>query len=81
MGRRTSALEAADKLIGKNIRLQRLIKEMSRAAVASAIGVSEQQLQKYESGANRVSAGRLFHISRVLEVPVSAFFDGLDAIA
>jgi transcriptional regulator with XRE-family HTH domain len=79
MGRRTAALEQADRLIGKAIRLQRLMRDMSRAKLASAIGVSEQQLQKYEAGVNRVSASRLFQISRVLGVSISAFFDGLEA--
>lgn len=77
MGRRSRTLEQADKLIGKNIRLHRLIKEMSRAALAGAIGISEQQVQKYESGVDRVSASRLFQISRVLGVPVGAFFEEL----
>jgi len=80
MGRRSKALEQADRLIGKNIRLQRLIKEMSRAAIAGAIGVSEQQVQKYESGVDRVSASRLFHIAQVLVVPIGTFFDGVARI-
>ena len=77
MGKSTSALEETDELIGRNIRLQRLIKGVSRAVLAAEISVSAQQLRKYETGENRVSASRLFHISQVLGVSIGAFFDGL----
>lgn len=67
-----------DRVIGKNIRLQRSAKQVSQAALAGTLGITAQQVQKYETGADRVSASRLFHISQVLRVPISRFFDGLD---
>lgn len=75
MSRRSKVLEPIDRAIGANIRLQRLIAGISRALLARAIDVSEQQLQKYETGANRISASRLLHISRLLCVPIARFFE------
>lgn len=51
---------------------------MSQTELADEIGVTFQQVQKYEKGANRVGAGRLFKIAAVLAVPVGALFDGAD---
>ncbi len=64
--------------VGTKIRLRRRLLGMSQSAVASQIGISFQQLQKYESGANRVGASRLYQLARVLGVAPSAFFKGLD---
>ena len=66
-----------DEIIGKRLRQQRIKQQMSQKALAHIVGVSYQQIQKYETGANRVSAGRLFKISQILELNVSALFDGL----
>jgi len=52
---------------------------LTQQQLADFIGVTYQQAHKYERGINRVSAGRLFEIARVLSVPVSHFFDGLDS--
>ncbi len=52
---------------------------LTQQQLADLIGVTYQQAHKYERGINRVSAGRLFEMARVLSVPVSFFFDGLDA--
>jgi len=50
--------------------------EMSQTDVAEALGLTFQQVQKYEKGANRIGAGRLQHISQILQVPVPFFFEG-----
>jgi len=67
-----------DELVGCNIRLLRLNRGMSQTDLAEAIGLTFQQIQKYEKGRNRVGAGRLFAIAGVLGVPVSAFFEGAE---
>jgi transcriptional regulator with XRE-family HTH domain len=60
--------------VGLRIRLRRTLLGMSQEKLADAIGLTFQQVQKYESGANRVSASRLEAVSRALEVPISFFF-------
>src|SRR5712691_7104457 len=72
----TKRLDPIDRLIGRNIRVHRVKKRMSQAELAHNVGITFQQIQKYENAANRVSASRLFHIARVLGIPVSALFDG-----
>ena len=67
-----------DAYIGKRLRLRRTMLKMSQDDLASVIGVTFQQIQKYESGVNRISASRLFLIAKVLSVDVSFFFDGLE---
>ena len=61
--------------MGQRLRLRRKLAGLSQTELGEKIGVTFQQLQKYESGANRISASRLFDLSRVLDVPVSYFFD------
>jgi len=63
--------------VGARIRQRRWLIGMSQQALAEHLGVTFQQVQKYEIGANRVSASRLWEIARLLEVPVEAFFEGL----
>jgi transcriptional regulator with XRE-family HTH domain len=65
-----------DILVGRNIRIYRLQKGMSQTELGTRIGVSFQQIQKYEQGTNRVGGGRLHQIAASLDVPVSTFFDG-----
>jgi transcriptional regulator with XRE-family HTH domain len=65
-----------DLLVGRNIRINRLRKSMSQEALADELGLTFQQVQKYEKGTNRVGSGRLLRISRILEVPVTALFEG-----
>ncbi len=60
--------------VGNRIRLQRKLKGISQAAFGDALGVTFQQVQKYEKGTNRVSASRLSQVSRILDQPVSYFF-------
>lgn len=61
--------------VGSRMRLRRSLITMSQEAVADRLGISFQQVQKYERGANRISASRLFAISGILGVPVSFFFE------
>jgi transcriptional regulator with XRE-family HTH domain len=66
-----------DKVVGQRVRLSRQSRGMSQTALASAIGVTFQQLQKYEKAANRISASKLFEISKALDVDVGTFFSEL----
>ena len=65
--------------IGRRIRERRLMLGLSQQQLAAMIGVTYQQAHKYETGLNRVSAGRLFRIAEALQVPVSWFYEGLGA--
>jgi len=67
--------------VGKRIRHRRWLVGMTQQQLAEQVGIKFQQIQKYETGANRVSASRLWDISEALDVPVSFFFEGLDAEA
>ena len=71
--------EAGDAVVGQNIRVHRLARRMSQSALADAIGITFQQVQKYEKGVNRVGAGRLVRVGEALDVPVSFFFGATDA--
>jgi transcriptional regulator with XRE-family HTH domain len=64
-----------DKHVGSRVRMRRRMLAMSQAKLGDALGVSFQQVQKYESGANRIGASRLQHISHILQAPVSFFFE------
>ncbi|MCF6316760.1 MAG: helix-turn-helix domain-containing protein [Marinosulfonomonas sp.] len=64
--------------VGKRIRHRRWLVGMTQQQLAEKVGIKFQQIQKYETGMNRVSASRLWDISDVLGVPVSFFFDGLN---
>ena len=59
--------------------MRRLMLDMSQTHLADALGLSFQQVQKYEKGANRIGASRLQHISQILQVPVPFFFEGAPA--
>jgi len=65
--------------VGSRVRLRRTLLGMSQGRLGDAIGLTFQQVQKYERGANRVSSSRLFDLARVLDVPVSYFFDEMSA--
>jgi transcriptional regulator with XRE-family HTH domain len=62
--------------LGKRIRLRRVEMKISQSELADSLGVSFQQVQKYEKGVNRVSAGRIQQIATALDVPVTFFYDG-----
>ena len=67
--------------VGERLRTQRALYGMSQPDLAKRLGITFQQLQKYESGANRMSAGRIWQASRTLGAPVSYFFEGMDGKA
>jgi transcriptional regulator with XRE-family HTH domain len=76
---RTAGPSPIDVHVGSRIRLRRTLMQMSQERLGDALGLTFQQVQKYERGANRVGASRLFDLSRVLDVPVSFFFDDMPA--
>ena|SRR5690242_18707264 len=63
--------------VGSRVRLRRTLLGMSQEKLGDSIGLTFQQVQKYERGANRIGASRLFELSRVLDVPVTFFFDDM----
>ena len=72
---------AFDDHVAKRIRMARKARGLSQTEFGAPLGISFQQIQKYESGKNRVSAGRLFEMANLLEVDVSYFFEGLEPIS
>ena len=62
--------------VGQRIRVRRNLVGLSQTELSERIGVSFQQMQKYEKGANRISASRLWEVSSILDAPISWFFDG-----
>lgn len=65
-----------DRHVGSRVRMRRMLAGISQEKLGEALGLTFQQIQKYEKGANRISASRLQQIAKKLEVPVSFFFDG-----
>lgn len=68
-----------DTHVGSRLRQRRALLGMSQTDLGKAVGLTFQQVQKYERGFNRISSSRLFEFSKVLDVPVAHFFDGMDA--
>lgn len=66
-----------DEHVGKKLKNLRVLRGLTQTDVAKGLDISFQQVQKYELGRNRISASKLFEISRILDVPPSYFFDGL----
>lgn len=69
-----------DKHVGARVRMRRMMLGMSQEKLGDALGLTFQQVQKYEKGANRIGASRLQQIAHILQVPVSFFFDGAPSI-
>ncbi len=65
-----------DRHVGARVRMRRLLVSMSQERLGESLGITFQQIQKYEKGANRIGASRLQQISKILGVPVEFFFDG-----
>jgi transcriptional regulator with XRE-family HTH domain len=65
--------------LGKRLRARRRILGLTQNQLATVVGVRFQQIQKYECGANRISAARLWSLAEVLSVPVAYFYEGLDS--
>jgi transcriptional regulator with XRE-family HTH domain len=68
-----------DKHVGSRVRMRRMMLGMSQEKLGDALGLTFQQVQKYEKGTNRIGASRLQQISHILQVPVSFFFEGAPA--
>jgi transcriptional regulator with XRE-family HTH domain len=75
MKKRNRRPNATDIELGESIRARRLIAGMSQGDLAGKLGVSFQQVQKYENGTNRVGAGRLPQIAEIFDIPIGALFD------
>jgi transcriptional regulator with XRE-family HTH domain len=71
--------DPVDKYVGSRVRTRRLTLDMSQTTLGNALGLTFQQVQKYEKGTNRIGAGRLLHIANILQAPVEFFFEGLPA--
>ena len=69
-----------DKHVGSRVRMRRMMLSMSQEKLGGALGLTFQQVQKYEKGTNRIGASRLQHISHILQVPVAFFFKGAPAV-
>ncbi len=74
----TRSANAVDIHVGRRVRTARLTQRISQEKLAEAVGVSFQQIQKYEKGVNRIGTGRLHAIAKFFELPVTYFFDGID---
>ena len=78
MGEQTESRPSpVDVHVGARIRLRRTLMGMSQERLGDALGLTFQQVQKYERGVNRVGASRLFDLSRILDVPISFFYDNM----
>ncbi len=77
--RHASDCDPVDVYVGRRLRDRRAALGLSQAKLAASVGISVQQIQKYERGVNRIGASRLFEVARVLGVGVDYFFDGMAA--
>ncbi len=73
----TKSPNPIDKHVGTRVRMRRMMLGMSQTALGDALGITFQQVQKYEKGTNRISASRLQQTCDVLQVPIAFFFEGL----
>ena len=67
--------------VGSRVRIRRMLIGMSQERLGDLLGLTFQQVQKYEKGVNRIGAGRLFEVSRILNVPVDFFYEGVTDLA
>jgi len=67
--------------VGNRVRIRRMLIGMSQERLGDLLGLTFQQVQKYEKGVNRIGAGRLFEVSRILNVPVDFFYEGVSDAA
>jgi len=67
-----------DAQVGNRVRLRRMLIGMSQERLGELLGLTFQQVQKYEKGVNRIGAGRLFEVSRILGVPIDYFYEGVN---
>jgi transcriptional regulator with XRE-family HTH domain len=76
--RRRAGNRAFDAHVGQRVRLRRTLLGMSQEKLGEALGLTFQQVQKYERGANRISAGTLYRLAQILDVPIGFFYDGIE---
>ncbi|HEY8565078.1 MAG TPA: helix-turn-helix transcriptional regulator [Beijerinckiaceae bacterium] len=76
----TKSPNPIDKHVGARLRMRRMLVGMSQEKLGQAVGITFQQVQKYEKGTNRVSASRMHQIGQVLGVPVEFFYEGASAL-
>lgn len=77
MSESNNVIHPVDEYVGSRVRLKRLEKNLTQHQLAKNIGITFQQIQKYEKGVNRISSSKLFEIANALKVPVTYFFDGM----
>ncbi len=77
-GRHPKRPDPIDAHVGPRIRKRRTLLGISQAKLGEFLGITFQQVQKYETGTNRIGAGRLYRISRILEVPIGFFYEGYE---
>jgi len=70
-----------DAQVGSRVRIRRMLIGMSQERLGDLLGLTFQQVQKYEKGVNRIGAGRLYEVSRILGVPIDFFYEGVVAMA
>jgi len=73
----TKKANPIDGQVGNRVRIRRMLIGMSQEKLGDLLGLTFQQVQKYEKGINRIGAGRLFEIARILDVPIDFFYDGV----
>jgi len=73
----TKKANPIDAQVGNRVRIRRMLIGMSQERLGDMLGLTFQQVQKYEKGVNRIGAGRLFEIARILGVPIDFFYDGV----
>jgi transcriptional regulator with XRE-family HTH domain len=73
----TKKANPIDAQVGNRVRIRRMLIGMSQEKLGDHLGLTFQQVQKYEKGVNRIGAGRLFEIARILGVPIDFFYDGV----
>jgi transcriptional regulator with XRE-family HTH domain len=76
--RKKGKANSIDEYVGTQLRQRRSLLGLSQERLAEQVGITFQQIQKYENGANRISASRLYEFSKVLDIPVSFFFDNYE---
>ena len=71
----TNKPDPIDVHVGSRVRLRRILLGMSQSKLGDALGLTFQQIQKYERGANRIASSRIYKLSKILDVPITFFFD------
>ena len=74
-------VDDVDRHVGKKLRMRRIMLGLSQQVLGEAVGVSIQQIQKYEKATNRVASGKLYQFAKLLNVPIAYFFEEMEAFA